>query len=161
MTVPNANQPLLNDTNSVFITSDTSDSMPALLPNSSSASEYEMTEGTVRTEGHASRVSQHNRRLRTHVHRQVGMLNKRVERLEDIEINSLETPRTIKMDNTIENCNRENVVLEQENENPTFTSTWTLRTMPRQEERTTSWEPIPERESIRTNGRTVDGSRRS
>ncbi|KNC78512.1 hypothetical protein SARC_09070 [Sphaeroforma arctica JP610] len=106
-----------------------------------------MTEGTVIIQGQASRVDQHNRRIQSHVHRQVDRLDERGRRLEDIKVNSQETLRTSTIGNTTDNRNRENVVWEQENRNPTITLKWTLRTMPRQEERTEPWASIPERES--------------
>ncbi|KNC84669.1 hypothetical protein SARC_03130 [Sphaeroforma arctica JP610] len=139
MTISNTTQPLLNDTDSGFISSDTSDNMPALLPNSSSA--------YVRIQGQANRVGQHNRIIQYHVHRQVDRLDERGRRLEDIEVNSQETLRTSTIDITTDNRNRENVVREQKNRTPTTTLTWTLRTMLQQEERTEPWASISERES--------------
>ncbi|KNC86631.1 hypothetical protein SARC_01211 [Sphaeroforma arctica JP610] len=132
MTFPGVGRPRETDTGCGFVISNPTDSMPALLTNSSSVSGSEEFRGAQEIGRHTRRLGQYNRRRRTYVRRHLDQLNDRVEVPESKERMTEEpdllgtTPGT----NTIRSRTRRHEGLGQDQRNPTITSPWTLRTLP-------------------------------
>ncbi|KNC80828.1 hypothetical protein SARC_06810 [Sphaeroforma arctica JP610] len=115
-------------TDSGFVSSDTSDSMPALLTNESSASEPEEDRRTQEIERNTRRMGLHNRRQMLYNRSHHARLNARVmspeskKRKSERKVSLETTPRTNRI--------RRQEVLGQDQQRPTPTSTWTLRAIP-------------------------------
>ncbi|KNC80063.1 hypothetical protein SARC_07572 [Sphaeroforma arctica JP610] len=152
MTVVNIEQPLVDDIDSGFISSDTSDSVPALQPNCSSASDAEANGDTSEIQRQARYLGQHNRGLRIFARQQVNRLNERIERtdISDSVINRQKVLRNTAEDDTIVNRTRGSNMIEQNQRISAFTSTWTLRTTPHQEAHVPLWAPTPSLEPSHT-----------